>query len=924
MCKIGKGRYKILLLIVFLIFPQILLAQRSSFSGIIASEGKLETLDGTTVSVLREDSSVYTRTIADNSGSFKVYIDSIGSYIFKFTCVGYYPKFMNYTFKKLGEELGTFLIKMTPETVSMNEVKFRARKRGIILRKDTFIYDASSYLVPKGYTLRALIDQFPGLEVTTDGHIMFKGQKVKYFLINGQEFMYNEPQVALDHLPADYVDSVKLYRRDTEKAVQSGVGNVAKDWAMDVTIKKEYANKVLANTGAAGNTDKKYELSGFLTWLPSNLHLTVYGDRNNTSQDPEFSNDYLSTYSQPGRRTTTKAGANISWVNGIADGQAGQLKIQGQIDFKQSKGSLESRDNTLTFYDDNFSVNNWHKGNDWFKRTEKKIRSDIRWKANKKLYLSSEVQLYHLQRRQDFTGERFQQNLKEAGSTAVSVYEMLWQDTIPHDVVNTKNSWGYNQERQTKLTWDGYMSNKLNEKGRSLSLDSHYEVVYPYTRTNNYNMLIGYYNNSIMSKQEEERQLDKNKHYTDWELKEKLSYTDNLWHNTYLTLSYSFNTGDRRGTDLYMLNDTVSQYHSYNNHYVTRIHNIGTEIKQLMKKTSLSLKINLQGDFSKYYYQRAVIDTLVKNHHVSFNPSITATTKTGKADNWKFKYNMEQHWPSLYSKVSYYNDLDPLRINIQNTRLKTENKHSFLLSYDTFVSKQEANISTSVSADIYQNAYRRYTLYDKSTGVSTYMTQNVNGIFNVKWEGFLSAPLSKTVNVNYQINADASWTHDKNFFTIKGSAGQENTWNNWAFSVYQSLKYSDRKRINTSLKAIITYNGNFNEQSPENNFHQWDFNLSGDVLYKFPWGMEFHTDMNYEKRYNSYFSSINRPECIWNIELSQSLLKNKNLQCRFEWKDILHSAKSYNVDIDQNHYYVSWQYLYTSYIMLHLTYQFNL
>ena len=56
----------------------------------------------------------------------------------------------------------------------------------VVVKADTFQYNASAYRVPEGSTIEALVKKLPGAEVSDDGTIKINGKEVKKILVNGE------------------------------------------------------------------------------------------------------------------------------------------------------------------------------------------------------------------------------------------------------------------------------------------------------------------------------------------------------------------------------------------------------------------------------------------------------------------------------------------------------------------------------------------------------------------------------------------------------------------------------------------------------------------------------------------------------------------------------------------------------------------
>ena len=62
----------------------------------------------------------------------------------------------------------------------------------------------------------------PGIQVEKDGTVKAQGQEVKRVLVDGKEFFGNDPKIATKNLPADAVDKVQVYDKQSDMAQLTG------------------------------------------------------------------------------------------------------------------------------------------------------------------------------------------------------------------------------------------------------------------------------------------------------------------------------------------------------------------------------------------------------------------------------------------------------------------------------------------------------------------------------------------------------------------------------------------------------------------------------------------------------------------------------------------------------------------------------
>ena len=104
---------------------------------------------------------------------------------------------------------------MEPLTVSVDHVPFQNRR-------DTLIFNAAAFQVRPNANVEELLRRLPGFEVSDDGTIQVQGEQVQKVLVEGKEFFGNDPTVATRGLPADAVESVEVFDKESDMAEFTG------------------------------------------------------------------------------------------------------------------------------------------------------------------------------------------------------------------------------------------------------------------------------------------------------------------------------------------------------------------------------------------------------------------------------------------------------------------------------------------------------------------------------------------------------------------------------------------------------------------------------------------------------------------------------------------------------------------------------
>ena len=191
---------RLLTLVLLLPVTVAVLAQNRTITGTLYDGEMKEHVPFAVVQLLKQDSSYVVGATSDETGTFKVTAPANGRYILKASYVGYRTIFQNVTIAN-EQDVSVGQLDFQTDTHTLKEVKVVASAPKVVVKADTFQYNASAYRTPEGSTIEALVKKLPGAEVSDDGTIKINGKEVKKILVNGKEFMVGDTKTAMKNLP---------------------------------------------------------------------------------------------------------------------------------------------------------------------------------------------------------------------------------------------------------------------------------------------------------------------------------------------------------------------------------------------------------------------------------------------------------------------------------------------------------------------------------------------------------------------------------------------------------------------------------------------------------------------------------------------------------------------------------------------------
>ena len=163
-------------------------AQAQTVSGTLIDGQHKQPLGYAVVQLLGSDSTYVSGTTSDDTGRFALAAPRAGRYILKVSFVGM-RTICHDVVVAGGKDKEVGALTLQADEHVLREVTIAAQAPKVVLKNDTFQYNASAYRVAEGSTVEALVKVLPGAEIGDDGSIKINGKEVKKILVDGKEFM---------------------------------------------------------------------------------------------------------------------------------------------------------------------------------------------------------------------------------------------------------------------------------------------------------------------------------------------------------------------------------------------------------------------------------------------------------------------------------------------------------------------------------------------------------------------------------------------------------------------------------------------------------------------------------------------------------------------------------------------------------------
>jgi hypothetical protein len=213
---------------------------------------------------------------------------------------------------------GERIISMRRSAFQLKEVVVTDRLPKIVEKQDTVVYDVSQFANGQEWKLREILAKLPGIEVTHDNQVLYKGERVEEMLVEGQTFFTGDAALAVRYIPADAVDKVQVLERHNAVASLQGSG-INDKLALNIQLKPERRKLLFGDVLAGTNVKARHTLHSNLFRYQPRASINHIGDFNTTEQEALTNGEMI--------RLTGMKLTGYDPRGGISDGVMEQLAL---------------------------------------------------------------------------------------------------------------------------------------------------------------------------------------------------------------------------------------------------------------------------------------------------------------------------------------------------------------------------------------------------------------------------------------------------------------------------------------------------------------------------------------------------------------------------------------------------------------------
>jgi len=885
-------------------FTTILSAQKNgSVKGVAYDTISKQPVSAATVTVLdKKDSSLVTFTMTSSDGKFELKGLANGEYRLMISHISYYNSNKPFTISDVEKNADAGNVIMNDKTKLLEEVVLAAEAPPVTLVGDTIQYNAGSFKTPPNASVEQLLKKLPGVKVEKDGTIKAQGEKVTKVLVDGKEFFGNDPKVATKNLPADAVDKVQVYDKQSDQAQLTGFEDGNYEKTINLKLKKDKKKGVFGKVNAGTGNKERYEGKFNVNSFKGARQFSAIGMGNNTNAEGFSFMDILSFSGELARMKSGGGNINMSSDDAAAMGINSGNSNSG-INTAWGGGlNYNNIIGTKLDLQSNYFYNRYNPNQESHIQRQYLLPSTYYYNQNAfsdNLNNSHRFNLNGLYQIDSMNSIRINPSFsyQQTNNRSQTDYQTLSDNqTLTNEGFSntTAKSKGYNFRNE--ITW----RKKFAKKGRTFSL-SLLTSLNKSDGDGSLSSITSFYNpNGSLLQKDTLNQ----KSTTESSLKSynaRAVYTEPIWKRSLLEFSVSrsdsksiaeklthdYNKGSGKYDQLnnFLSNDFENTY-SYTN--------AGIRMRTQKKKYNYSFGANWQQAALDGKITSGTKDSLISKTFRNILPNARFQYNFTKFKSFSLTYNTSTNQPSMSQLQPVPDNSNPLNIKDGNPDLKQEFNHIVQANLNLISPYKNKNLFVFLTGRATENKIVNYDSINLQTGVRKTKPVNVSGVYNLNTNISYSVPV-RFLKGSVEISNGLGYNRGKQLINDVNGNILSNTIKTLSLGPDLRLDMNPTDKLNISTGAGFSYNKTkYSQQSSrENNYFSQEYNASLD--WEMPKQFFFSTDFTYTIN-SQRAAGFNTKVPLWNASISKQMLKYNRGELKFSARDLLNK----NVGVTRN------------------------
>ncbi|MEJ2204723.1 MAG: TonB-dependent receptor [Gemmatimonadota bacterium] len=827
-------------------------------------------VEGAMVVALALPDSVLTKfSLTDGNGTFTLRRVPVGEYVLQVTMVGHQTVRDGLTVGSADVDVGSIPIQVL--AVEMEELVVSVDHVPFVTRRDTLDYNALAFEVRPNATVEELLARLPGIEVDSDGTIRAQGEEVQNVLVDGKEFFGSDPTIATRNLPADAVERVQVYDKESDMAEFTGIADGEEERTINLELREEARRGTFGHVvgGVGGGLEPsavvesqpdgrtRYNESVNFNRFSPTTQLAFLGGANNVNEAGFRWGDVVS-FSGGGGGDRGGGGRGGGRNDGFTETLA--FGVNGSHDFAEDRWVRTSYFFTTLDNAQNEITQQQQLLGSTVAALEDASENQVTENTTHRLDVNAQ---YALSEGHDL---RLRGNLNVGSSGTTS---LAWNQTTTLDgsVQNEGSSSNVVDESNlggsARLTW----RKRLSETGRAVVMEAQANLQEPETVANlETTTEFSQGGDPVLEEVFQEKTLTGRT----LSVSERLSLTQPLGQQSMLEAFGEYRSVDEDrdnsvfdvGTGVPIVNDRLSSGFERSYTYLEG----GFRLNRNTEDTRFTLglevqKSNLQGTIRDR-------DELIENGYTHVLPSANLRVQLNESKTFSFRYRTSTREPSMTQLQPFADNTNPTRIYVGNPDLTPEYSHSFNADYRFFDQFSFVNLFTYLRFSYTDNEIVNSRAYD-DRALQTIRPVNIDHSWSAN--GGLSygrpiRPLGARINVEYSVN------HTRGVELLNE---QENNSRVWRNSIDASIDNRDKDIYDLRAGARLSFNNVAYTLNEELNQSYLDRTFYGNGRIRFGTGWTVMTSLNYRLYDDNVFGAGDRNVAMLNASLAKVLMNDR-------------------------------------------------
>ncbi len=923
---------QLLLLVGFsLLTAFTVVAQSNMIFGKVTNENE-QALASAHVLLTNNDTGEEFTNVTDPTGRFRFRQLADGIYTLKVSFLGYREFTRQIT--TTGRPMSAGDIVLKEGDVELEGVEIEDLVPQAIQKGDTTQFNADAFKTLPDANAEDLVKKMPTV-TTENGKVQAQGEDVKEVLVDGRPFFGNDPTAALRNLPAEVIDKIQIFDKQSDQSQFTGFddGNTSK--TINIITRKDMRNGQFGQVYAGYGYEDRYRAGGNINLFNKDQRISFIGQSNNINQQNFATEDLLGVVGSNSRRggfrgrgggrgRGGRGGGGASVNDFLVDQQGGiaqthaiglnytdewgeKFEISGSYFFNRSdtdadelidRTFVDNEEVSETYEEENFTNT---------KNTNHRINMRLEYDIDS---FNSIIMRPRL-------------SIQQNKGTSTTFGQTNLGATLLNQTDNTYSSDLSGIDFSNNLLW----RHRFKKRRRTLS----FNLGTTYSDKNGESFLNsrnGFYENRPRFDTLDQRSdLD----IVGWSGSASVYYTEPIGKMGMLMANYraSYREDDSaketfdfdEATDDYSnLNEPLSN--TFRNEYFTQ--SIGAGYNYRKRNFMFMFRANVQrAELTNQ--QLLPIETGERSQKFdAFLPFAMIRYGKSRANNLRIFYRTNTDQPSIEQLQNVVDNSNPLQLSVGNPDLDQSYSHRLFLRY--------SNTNPQKSTVFFALVGGSFT--DNRIVNSTYLTESDAPIFDelrleegaqltrpVNMDGYWDSRVFLTYGfplrkIKSNLNTNISFNHAR----IPGLIDeQENFSNNSTAGLGLVLSSNISDRVDFTLSSKSNYNVVTNTLQGNLNTEFFNQNSSVQLNWLLGKGIIFRTDVNHQF-YDGLSEDFDQNFVLWNIGIGKKLFKNDRGELFLSVFDLLKENNSVNRQVTEVFVEDTETQVLQRYIMLTFTY----